>query len=492
MRLWNRLPLAAKIIAPICAVLVFGLGASTTINAIKTSDEMMAASLELGRQAAREGEAAVVLEFESAFQVAQLLAVNGVGLKQQGAPRKDLGRIAVEAVQSDPHLLGAWFEFAPDAYDRADAAHVGTPEYVADGRGRVSVYAVNEGEAVALQPNSDPMGDINGQEYFALSFASGKPAVTEPYAFPIDGKDVLMVSITQPMIENGKTIGVAGVDVSLDELNGRLGAIKPLGDGSTYFMSAGGLWVSYKDAERIGKTLSETQAELIPHFEKAAAGETHMVEDYSQSLGTTVYRLFKPIALTKGGKPWVLMTNLVGTTIEAPTKELLTQSIIVAVVLVVVLIGAMIVLIRGLAAKPVTRLATTIGALADGNTSVDVPMTGRGDELGVMAKAIEFFRQKLIEIEELRRKTEEAEKEAAAARRTGMLELADSFEASVKGVVQAVSASAVELEANAQSMSAVAEEATRQSAAVSAATTQCSANVSTVAAAAEEMSASIS
>ena len=76
MRLWNRLPLAAKIIVPICAVLVLGLATSTTINAIKTSDEMMSASLELGRQAAREGEAAVVLEFESAFQVAQLLAAD--------------------------------------------------------------------------------------------------------------------------------------------------------------------------------------------------------------------------------------------------------------------------------------------------------------------------------------------------------------------------------------------------------------------------------
>ena len=391
MRLWNRLPLAAKIIVPICVVLIAGLSSSTAINAIKTSDEMMATSLELGRQAAREGEAAVVLEFESAFQVARVLAQNGIGLKNKAAPREDLGRIAIEAVQADPDLLGAWFEFAPDAFDGADATHVGTGEMTADGRGRLSVYAVSHDGKVALQANSNPMVDINTQEYFALSFNSGKPEITEPYAFPIDGKDVFMVSITQPIVENGKTIGVTGVDISLDALSARLGQIKPMGDGSTYLLSAGSLWVSYKDPERIGKTLADTQAALLPSFEKAAAGEAQQITDFSESLQTNVYRLFEPVELTAGGKPWVLMTNLVGTTIEAPTKALVSQSIIVSAILIVVLLGAMIVLIRSLAAKPVTRLATTIGALADGKTDIDVPMTGRGDELGIMAKAIEFF-----------------------------------------------------------------------------------------------------
>ncbi len=41
-----------------------------------------------------------------------------------------------------------------------------------------------------------------------------------------------------------------------------------------------------------------------------------------------------------------------------------------------------------------------------GNTAVSVPGTSRGDELGIMAKTIEFFRQKLIEIDEVRHKTE--------------------------------------------------------------------------------------
>ncbi|MFO1190457.1 MAG: globin-coupled sensor protein [Alphaproteobacteria bacterium] len=70
--------------------------------------------------------------------------------------------------------------------------------------------------------------------------------------------------------------------------------------------------------------------------------------------------------------------------------------------------------------------------------------------------------------------------------------LADSFEQSVRGVVDTVSTSAEEMKESAQTLAATAEETSRQSTAVAAASEQASTNVQTVAAAAEELSASIS
>ncbi len=491
MNLWNRLPLAAKITLPICIVLVIGLAASTAVNAVKVSGEMMAASMALGREASDKGEGTVALRFQTGFRVARGLAANGLALKARHGSREDLANAVLEASAANPDLVGAWFEFAPDAFDAADAQHAGQPITLQDARGRVSIYATFGDGTSKLQDNSDPTQDINTQEYFATAFTTGADAVSEPYAFPVDGKDILMTSLAVPIIENGKTIGVAGVDIALDHLNEELGRLKPLGDGSVYLISAGGTWVSYKKPEWLGKSVKETEAKLLAPIEKTLAGAHSEFTDYSESLQTTVYRLLNPVQVTPTGKPWVLMTNLVGTTIEAPTRSIVLEGIVTAVILTLLLVAAMILLIRLLAAKPVRQLADTIGQLAKGETDTEVPLTGRGDELGIMGKAIEFFRQKLIEVEDLRRKTLAAEQEAAEARRRGMLELADTFESSVKGVVQTVSASAVELEANAQSMTQVAEKATAQSVAVSAATTECSSNVSTVAAASEEMSASI-
>ena len=48
-------------------------------------------------------------------------------------------------------------------------------------------------------------------------------------------------------------------------------------------------------------------------------------------------------------------------------------------------------------AVPITRMTKAMQALAKGDTSVDVPGVDRGDEIGVMAAAVEVFRKSIIE-----------------------------------------------------------------------------------------------
>jgi methyl-accepting chemotaxis protein len=69
--------------------------------------------------------------------------------------------------------------------------------------------------------------------------------------------------------------------------------------------------------------------------------------------------------------------------------------------------------------------------------------------------------------------------------------LADAFESSVKGVVQAVAGSAGDLRGHAQKMTTLADDATARATAVAAASEEASTNVQTVASAAEELSGSI-
>ena len=491
LAIWNRLPLAIKLLLPICAALLVGLSISTYVVSGESSKETTELSMSLGRGAADQAATAIQLRFETAFRLARLLAQDAATIQQQKGARNDLARVSLDVTRSAPDIVGSWIEFAPDAFDAADKQNVDSKDLTHDGRGRVSMYAVNSPEGAKLQANSDPMVDIMTQDYFTLSYKSGKEVATEPYPFPVNGKQVLMTSLTVPIVADGKVLGTAGVDIDLAALNAELGAMKPLGDGSVYLVSAGGLWVSYKDPDWLGKTVHDTEPKLEETFRKAAGGDAFETTDFSESLQADVHRLFKPVKLGKAEAPWVIMANLVGTTVDKPTRTV-TRTIEIASAIVVIVLGlVMAMLVRYLAAGPVQALSGVVGQLASGRTEINVPGTGRGDELGIMAKAIEFFRQKLIEIEQLRQKTEAAERESAAARRRGMLELADSFEASVKGVVQAVSASAVELEANAESMASVAEEATRQAAAVAAATTEASTSVTTVASSSEELSASI-
>jgi methyl-accepting chemotaxis protein len=75
---------------------------------------------------------------------------------------------------------------------------------------------------------------------------------------------------------------------------------------------------------------------------------------------------------------------------------------------------------------------------------------------------------------------------------TAQVELADSFERDIKGIVNIVTSSATEMQASSKSMAATSEETSRQSQVVAAASEEATKNVETVASATEELSASIS
>jgi methyl-accepting chemotaxis protein len=142
-------------------------------------------------------------------------------------------------------------------------------------------------------------------------------------------------------------------------------------------------------------------------------------------------------------------------------------------------------------ALPIRNITDAMQALAGGNKTTTIPGTGRGDEIGVMAQALQVFKDNLIEAERLRTEQEAAEERTEQARREAMLRLADQLESSVGGVVEVLSSSANEMQATAQAMSATAEETSQQATAVAAASEQTSQNVQTVASATEELSASI-
>ncbi|WP_428302649.1 methyl-accepting chemotaxis protein [Immundisolibacter sp.] len=138
--------------------------------------------------------------------------------------------------------------------------------------------------------------------------------------------------------------------------------------------------------------------------------------------------------------------------------------------------------------RPVVGLTGTMGRLADGDHGVDIPGTGRGDELGRMAQAVLVFKENMIRAKEAEQAFETAQREARAQT---MEQLSVEFDREVGLMMNSVASAATEMQATASSMTAAADEASAQATAAAVASEQASANVQTVASAAEELSASI-
>jgi methyl-accepting chemotaxis protein len=169
------------------------------------------------------------------------------------------------------------------------------------------------------------------------------------------------------------------------------------------------------------------------------------------------------------------------------------------------------------AIRPLTALNQAMGSLARGDLDVEVAGLERGDEIGSMAHTVQIFKDNAVEMRRLQAEQEqqqaekqlaeqrareqeekaaierrEARERAAAEQKRMLAEMADSFEASVKHVVESVASASGQIGRSAKMVTDTASNSVMVTASVAAAAEEASANVQTVAAASEEMSKSIS
>jgi methyl-accepting chemotaxis protein len=141
-------------------------------------------------------------------------------------------------------------------------------------------------------------------------------------------------------------------------------------------------------------------------------------------------------------------------------------------------------------ARPLSLITATIKQVAEGADNVEVPHTGRGDEIGALARAIRIFQEAM---ERNRNLTSQVSEESSARQeRARLIEASvDEFRQAIGAVLHALTDNASAMRNTAQTINRVASGANERAVAASGATTQASGNVSAVAGAAEELSASV-
>ncbi len=148
-------------------------------------------------------------------------------------------------------------------------------------------------------------------------------------------------------------------------------------------------------------------------------------------------------------------------------------------------------IVLGLVVRPLVRLAGSMGTIAGGDLAAEVRGADRRDEVGQLARALQTFKDNGLRLRRMEADAAAQKEAAERERKAALARMADTFQASVQGVVDAVATAAAEMEATAQAMAATAAQTSTQATAVAGATEQASANVNMVAGATEELSASI-
>ncbi|WP_168220277.1 methyl-accepting chemotaxis protein [Azospirillum thermophilum] len=140
--------------------------------------------------------------------------------------------------------------------------------------------------------------------------------------------------------------------------------------------------------------------------------------------------------------------------------------------------------------RPLNGLALLMERLAKGDLEIAVDGVGRKDEVGMLARSLEVFKEAAVTNRRLEEE-QHAEQIRKEERQKQIEEYIRSFDRSVSEVLGGMASASSELSHTAESMAALADQTNAQATASAASAEQTSANVQTVAAATEEMAASI-
>jgi methyl-accepting chemotaxis protein len=138
----------------------------------------------------------------------------------------------------------------------------------------------------------------------------------------------------------------------------------------------------------------------------------------------------------------------------------------------------------------IASIVKPMQALGQGDLSVDIPHRGEKTEIGLMADALQVFKEALI--------AKKAADEAAARDADEKIErgrrvdnITREFEAMIGDIVNTVSSASTQLESSAGKLSATAERSQKLATTVASASEEASTNVQSVASATEEMASSV-
>ncbi|WP_322054479.1 methyl-accepting chemotaxis protein [Paraburkholderia bannensis] len=311
----------------------------------------------------------VAEQFNSALRTAETVASTFATLQKTGHAERGVADAVLESVvRAHPEFLGMATAWESDAFDGKDAEHANDDDNARAIHGRYAAAASwNAKREIWLEHigSFDLPTDPNAGEWYVKPKSSMKPAIVEPYTYPIDGKVMLMTTVSAPVLVDGRFRGVVTVDIPLDKLQSKLNSIHPYGTGYVTLVSNGGTLISTPESGKQGAHQDT--------FSLAGAIEEGKVESdaYDDYLKALVRRVTVPVEIDGTGTPWSFALYAPLDQILAQVKTLERISLILGSISVLAVCVVLALALQRMVVLPVggepTEAATLALAVADGD-----------------------------------------------------------------------------------------------------------------------------
>ncbi len=350
-------------------------------------------------QYAREGASLAERRFRESLNMFEDTARLAETLKQEGrVDRGILPAVFLDTLRAHESAFALWVLFEPDAWDGRDARFAETlgPEDT----GAFAVWAYRDEAGSATLSEEAWAEESYGEDYYAEPLARSGLWLSDPYEEEVeDGRTVRMITLARRLEDgNGGVLGVAGVDFSLDFLEGILADVDERSGGTSTIANYAGLILADTLAEGEGSYLSDSHsADTVSAASELTRGESARDAAVEVEIdGRTVLQMMEGVRLHENLDPWIFIVSLPKERIlEIPRRIYLELTI--AELAVLALLTALIVAVSRRISRPLVDLTGTFDVIASGDLRPVANVRGK-DETGRLAAGFNRLTATLNEV----------------------------------------------------------------------------------------------
>lgn len=200
------------------ALSIFVVSASLTgLSAYNLFNEILKRSSAESKKYAEEIASEIEIKIAKAFELNRSFAKNLAQIKDKDHPikisRQEVLRMMENQFRDHHTIFGLNTGWEPDAFDGKDSEFAGKAPY--DQTGRMLPYMTrNADNSVKVEPLVDYDKEGAG-DYYLLPKKLKTDLIIPPYSYPVDGKTILMITLSSPIVVDGVFYGEVGSDIDL-------------------------------------------------------------------------------------------------------------------------------------------------------------------------------------------------------------------------------------------------------------------------------------
>ncbi|GAB7193212.1 methyl-accepting chemotaxis protein [Kineococcus sp. NUM-3379] len=384
-----RLTLKLRMVVSLVAVLAVALAGLVGVIASRSAAMARADALRYTEQLAAGSADDAGAALRTGLATSRDLAATVAALHATGATRAQADDVQRRLLEAHPDYLGVWSGFEPGAFDGRDAEFAGTAGH--DASGRYVPYWYRDGGTVQQTALVD-YDQAGAGDYYQVPLTTGEDKVVEPYLYEVAGKPTLITSVGAPVVVDGRTIGVAGIDMALATLQEQVAAVRPYGVGTATLVSTAGAVVGSGAGEEPGEKPAQAAGDLVAQAVRAG----RPVSRQTSAAGRDVVLVAAPLPLGEADT-WAMVLTIPTDTVLAEATALTRLSTLLALAALLAAAIAAYAVARSVL-RPVERLRDRMAEIADGDGDLTQRVAENStDEVGQLGAAFNRFAVKVAD-----------------------------------------------------------------------------------------------